>query len=181
MSYDFNGLPLSPVTDSANSNNAYLYAHMDWNNHKYVAKTPIILNNVTRTPHAFLGSYDDARDAAFVAMTFAETYSKDAATAMYMDGTFRDVVDEFLANLEIPEWKYPSEQITFAEFENAKEEGYTTNRVEGAREAILEILKIKNLKAPNLTEAKALIAKVEAMVKAGTHNYRQAAKVAFGV
>lgn len=181
MAYDNNGLPLSPVAASAKSNNAYLYAHMDWTHRVYVARTPIHHNRVTRTPQAYLGTYDDARDAAYVAMSFAELYPKDVATEMYMAGTFNDAAREFLENLEIPEWQYPSEQISFDEYENIEVAGYTTNRVEDARAAIVEAIKLFGVKTPKLEESKKMIARVEEMVKAGTHNLRQAAKVVLGV
>ncbi|MFA7408557.1 MAG: hypothetical protein WCY93_12155, partial [Anaerolineaceae bacterium] len=125
-----------------------------------------------------LGEFHDPRDAAFVAQEFAKQYDRGAVRQMVTDEVFYQVAREFRENIEIPEWVYPAEGLLIEDIKN--DYGYKTNYVSCAREALVEVVKVFQMKPPALKDAKRLIAKVEDLFKAGC-SYRDAARQVMGV
>ena len=167
--YDRNGLELSPMAETMN---AYKMTTVDRLTKKFTAyargdQTGDIVSIFE------IGEFKDPRDAAFVGQEFAKVYTKEQVRLMREAGTFREVANTFKANIDIPVWKYPAEGLTMEEI--LGDYGYKTNRVEDARAAVVEALKLFNKKAPPLAFAKMVVAEVEARYKAG-QSYRQAAK-----
>ena len=169
MSYDMNGLQLTSVSESKNS---YRLTAVDLKQKKIAAYA------ASKPPHQNvwsmhnIGLYKDPRDAAFVAQEFEKRYNKIAVRQMVVDGTFYDIAREFRENIEIPEWKYPAEGMTIEEMIGDK---YKTNYVNNARDALVEALKVANIKAPAIHKAKEMMNLVEKLVKNGI-TYREAAK-----
>ena len=164
-----NGLQLTSVSESKNS---YRLTAVDLKQKKIAAYA------ASKPPHQNvwsmhnIGLYKDPRDAAFVAQEFEKRYNKIAVRQMVVDGTFYDIAREFRENIEIPEWKYPAEGMTIEEMIGDK---YKTNYVNNARDALVEALKVANIKAPAIHKAKEMMNLVEKLVKNGI-TYREAAK-----
>lgn len=172
-SYDMNGLELSPVSTSMN---AYRLTAIDMTNQKYAAyaaSKPSKKNEWAMHP---IGLFKDPRDAAFVAQEFAKVYDKQTVRVMITDGTFWEVAREFRESIEIPEWKYPAEGLSFDEIVGGK---YKTNYVNNAKDALVEAIKVFNVKPPVLAVAKKMMSDLEEMVKGGM-TYREAAKKIVG-
>jgi hypothetical protein len=169
MSYDMNGLQLTSVSESKNS---YRLTAVDLKQKKIAAYA------ASKPPHQNvwsmhnIGLYKDPRDAAFVAQEFEKQYDKIVVRQMIVDGTFYDIAREFRDNIEIPEWKYPAEGMTIDEMLGSK---YKTNYVNNARDALLEAMRVENIKPPTVNKSKEMMAAVEALVRTGI-TYRQAAK-----
>lgn len=165
--YDQNGLELSPISDAKTA-------------YKATAANEAARNfsAIANAKHAkfrmqVIGKFADDRDAAFVGQEFAKLYDEHAVGQMVKDGVFRDVADEFLAGLDIPVWQFPSEGMSWDEMSG--DETYTKNRVEGAREALVEAIMVFKLTPPPLKMVATLVKKVEQMYKDGVA-YRDAAK-----
>ena len=123
-----------------------------------------------------IGLFKDPRDAAFVAQEFAKVYDKQTVRVMITDGTFWEVAREFRESIEIPEWKYPAEGLSFDEIVGGK---YKTNYVNNAKDALVEAIKVFNAKTPAVAVAKKMMSDLEEMVKGGM-TYREAAKKIVG-
>jgi hypothetical protein len=169
MSYDMNGLQLTSVSESKNS---YRLTAVDLKQKKIAAYA------ASKPPHQNvwsmhnIGLYKDPRDAAFVAQEFEKKYDKITVRQMIVDGTFYDIAREFRQNIDIPEWKYPAEGMTIEEMLGSK---YKMNYVNNARDALLEAMKVENIKSPIVSKAKEMMAKVENLAKTGI-TFREAAK-----
>lgn len=169
MSYDMNGLQLTSVSESKNS---YRLTAVDLSQKKiaaYAASKPP--HNNVWSMHK-IGLYKDPRDAAFVAQEFEKKYDKSAVRQMIVDGTFYEIAREFRETIEIPEWKYPAEGMTIDEMIGGK---YKTNYVNNSRDALLEAIRIANIKVPPINKAKEMMNSVEDFVRSGI-TYREAAK-----
>jgi hypothetical protein len=167
--YDRNGLELSPIQDSLN---AYKFTAVNPKIRAYSAYAQAtrgkgIYSMVT------IARFDDARDAAFVGQEFAKAFTIDQVYQMVIDKTFDDVAKDFVANLDMPVWQYPAEGLDWDDITG--ENGYTKNRVDNAREALVEALKVCGKPSPALAVAKKMIAQVEALYKNGM-SFREAAK-----
>lgn len=174
--YDKNGLPLTPMNESKNS---YLHTAMSMTTRKVSAYAHIRKEKGVTFLMASIGMFDDPRDAAYVAREFASAYTIDQSTQMKIDGTFREIAKDFVKNLEIPEWKFPAEGLTFDEIEGNDSAGYSLNYVNSAKEALREVVSVFKLKAPSVKDIPALMGKVEALVEAG-ETYRAAARKVMG-
>lgn len=157
--FDFNGLPLTQSV-KADSLAAYLHTTMNMKIRKFGAYAPIFPNVQMKFSMASIGMFEDARDAAYVAMEFNAAYSKEQSTQMIIDGTFKEVAKEFIENLEIPEWKYPAEGLTFDEIEGLPAD-YKMIYSTSAKDAISKILKEFGLPVPKIEIAKKMISEVE--------------------
>ena len=170
--YDHNGLELTPAADTMN---AYRLTAVDLTEKKfsaYASAKPTYKNEWSMIK---IGMFKDSRDAAFVAQQFEKHYDKVTVRQMVTDKTFRDVANEFVANLEIPEWQYPAEGFTIEELLGGGYEVYKKNYVDNARDALVEAFKVSGKKIPVIAEAKKLIERVEQLYKTGI-TYREAAK-----
>ena len=174
--YDNNGLELSQMNDTLNT---YLYTAMNVKTRKVVAYAPIRLNTTVKFGMITIGFFTDPRDAAFVAQSFNKLYTKEQSTQMSIDGTFREVAKDFIANLEIPEWEFEAEGLSFDDI-TGEGERYMFNYVNNARDALKEAVKKFNVKVPSLEVLKKLEAKVDALVKSGA-SYRAAAILALEI
>ena len=169
MSYDMNGLQLTSVSESKNS---YRLTAVD------LAQKKIAAYAASKPPHQNvwsmhnIGMYKDPRDAAYVAQEFEKLYNKIVVRQMIVDGTFYDIAREFRENIEIPEWKYPAEGMTIDEMLGGK---YKMNYVNNARDALLEAMRVGNIKAPAINKAKEMMDSVEKLVCSGI-TYREAAR-----
>lgn len=171
--YDQNGLELTPVS---NSLNAYRLTAVDVTTQKYAAYAASKPTHKNEWSMHTIHLYKDPRDAAFVAQEFAKVYDKVAVRQMIIDGSFNQVAKEFRENLEIPEWKYQAEGLTFEDILGGK---YKTNYVNNAKDALVEALRVFNMKAPALKIATKMMAEVENLVKNGM-TYRSAAAAIVG-
>lgn len=133
--YDQNGLELSPISERAKT--AYKNTAA---NERARTFSAIANANGAKFRMRTIKRYKDDRDAAFVGQEFAKLYDEHAVGQMIRDCTFDEVVGEFLAGLEIPEWQFPSEGMTFDEM--AGDETYEKNRVENMELALKEALKM---------------------------------------
>lgn len=167
--YDHNGLELTPVS---NSLNAYRLTAVDLTTQKYSAYAASKPTHKNEWSMHTIYLYDDPRDAAFVAQEFAKIYDKVAVRQMIIDGTFSHIAKEFRENIDIPEWKYQYEGLSFDDILGKK---YKTNYVNNAKDALVEALRVFNIKTPPLKIASKMMAEVENLVAAGM-NYRAAAK-----
>lgn len=166
--YDLNGLELTPVS---NSMNAYRLTAVDITTEKYAAYAASKPTHKNEWSMHTIHLYKDPRDAAFVAQEFAKVYDKVAVRQMIIDGSFGQTAKEFRENLEIPEWKYQAEGLSFEDILGGK---YKTNYVNNAKDALVEAMRVFNMKAPALKVASKMIAEVEKMVTTGM-TYRAAA------
>lgn len=167
--YDRNGLELSPIQDSLN---AYKFTAVNPSIRAYSAYA-----QATRKKGIYsmvtIARFDDARDAAFVGQEFAKRYTIDEVYQMVIDKTFDDIAKDFVDNLEMPMWQYPAEGLDWDDIIGS--EGTLKNRVDNARDALVEALKVANKPTPALAQAKKMIAEVEKLYNNGM-NYRSAAK-----
>lgn len=176
FAYDRNGLQLSPVKHSMN---AYRLTSVDVTNKKFDAYINVVWDDPSRYKMHEIGSYKDPRDAAYVAQEFEKIHFSDERSKSYVkdlinEGKFAAFAREFRQSIEIPEWQYPAEGLDMEDITN--DYGYKQNRVEDARQALIECIKVFNLTPPPLNQAKNLIAKVEGLYKKGK-GYREAAKL----
>lgn len=168
---DRNGLELSPNQESLN---AYRLTSVNTKGKYYSANA--YSNPDRRLTYAMhlIKNCKDPRDAAFIAQEFEKHYSRDVVTDMVLSGDFKQAVEEFLSNLEIPEWKYPAEGLTFEEMEC--DWGYKKNYVTDAREALIEAFSIFGVKKFPLNTIPIFIAELESRVFDGSKTYRTAAR-----
>lgn len=166
--YDLNGLQLTPVSDSLN---AYRLTAVDTVNEKYSAYAASKPTHKNEWSMHTIGLYKDPRDAAHVAQEFAKLHDKVKVRQMIIDGTFTEIAREFRENIEIPEWKYPAEGLSFEDILGGK---YKTNYVNNAKDALLEAMRVFNIKAPALNIAKKMMDEVENLARQGM-SYRSAA------
>jgi len=162
---DRNGLKLSSVSETPN---AYYKSHMHLRTKDFRARAWTSKPKSTIT----IGSFADARDAAYVAEQFGLTYSNDQIDDFTLSGSFREIAKDFIKNISIPEWRYPSENVTFKELEEGV---YKTNRSSDAREALRDVIISRKMSFPPITRVKAIIAEVEKEYSLGL-NYRDAAQ-----
>lgn len=167
--YDQNGLELTPVS---NSLNAYRLTAVDVTAQKYAAYAASKPTHKNEWSMHTIGLYKDPRDAAFVAQEFAKIYDKFAVRQMVIDCTLNQVAKDFRESIDIPEWKYQAEGLSFDDILGGK---YNTNYVNNAKDALVEALRVSNMKAPALKVAIEMMSKVENLVKSGM-TYRSAAK-----
>lgn len=177
--YDRNGLQLSASNDSKTLN-SYRLTAVDMTHKKYnaYARASRPKGNMQWSMFKIGNLFEDARDAAFVAQEFEKEYTQEQVRTMVTDGVFYDVAREFVENLDIPEWQYPAEGLTIEDITN--DYGYKVNRVDNAREALVEAISVFNKKTPPLKEAKVLINKVNKLYNGGL-SYREAARIALGI
>lgn len=169
MSYDLNGLQLTPAADTMNTYRLTAVNLREQKFSAYAASRPSHRNEFSM--HT-IGLYSDPRDAAFVAQEFEKRYNKDEVRTLVKDGLFAAVARHFRETIEIPEWQYPAEGLTIEEMLGGS---YTRNYVDNARDALVEAIKVTGAKAPPLAQAKALMARVEELVRGGI-TYRMAAR-----
>ena len=170
--YDRNGLELTNA--ERESFNTYKFTAVDFKERKFTAYAPSTkYNNWNFCMHT-IRHYRDPRDAAFVAQEFHKIYDRHAVSDMINAGTFREICNEFIENLDIPEWKYPAEGYTIEELLGEKVI-YKKNYVGNAREALLEAFEVFNVtNRPSLDAAKKMMNRVEELYRNGM-TYRQAA------
>jgi len=171
MEYDRNGLKLSPVSNSLNS---YLHTAVNLNNKKYAAYAQASRPNGQNQWAMFkIGFFEDPRDAAFVAQSFQNKYTRENIRQMVTDNIFDEIVSEFMETIEIPEWVYPPEGILMEDI--ISDYGYKKNRVSDAKDALREVISVFGLKPPPLKDVKNIVSDVEALYKKGM-TYREAAR-----
>jgi hypothetical protein len=173
--FDRNGLELSPVADTKN---AYKLTSVNVKRGKFNAYARSAFRNKNEFTMCNFAKFDDPRDAAFVAQEFAKEYDKEAVRQMVVDGTFLEVANEFVAGLEIPEWKFPAEGLTIDDI--LCDYSYTKNHVPTARDALIEVFKVFGGKPPAVAEATKMIKKVDELYNSGM-SYREAARQVAGV
>jgi hypothetical protein len=168
MSYDHNGLELTSMGDTMNT---YKFTAVNLKEEKYSAYAQAKQSAKKEFSMHPMKLFKDPRDAAFVGQMFNKKYSKEQIAQMYLDGTFREIANKFIENLEIPEWQFSAEGLTVEEIKGG---GYNTNYVDNAREALVEAIRVLKTKTPDLKSAKSMMEKVEKLYKGGM-TYRQAA------
>lgn len=172
--YDRNGLQLTPVQNTLNS---YKFTAVDTTARMHTAYA-----QATRNRGVFsmvtIGKFKDVRDAAFVAQEFAKVYNEEQVYEMALDKTFTEVAKDFMKNLEIPEWQFPAEGLDWDDI--LGENGYKQNRVEDAREALVEAIKLFGVKVPNMSHVKEMINRVNDLYNNG-HSFREAAKTVLNI
>ena len=169
--YDRNGLELSPV--SHRTMNSYKFTTVDLKIKRYNAYASIHSKYENENfGMVTIRAYKDPRDAAFVGQEFNKMYNKFVARELQDAGDLRDVITDFLENVEIPEWKFPSEGLSIEEL--LGEVKYRTNRVDSAKEALIEAIKLTGSKPPALNLINEIVKKVEKLYKEGL-TYREAA------
>jgi hypothetical protein len=174
--YDRNGLELSPVAETFNS---YRLTAINMSKRKYTAYAQASRDRGEKQWSMFnIADFDDPRDAAFVAQEFAKLYDRYQIRQMVTDGSFREVCKEFLSNLEIPEWQFPAEGLSFEDITG--DYGYRQNYVSDARQAVLEVIRMYQMPTLDLAAAKQKIAEVEKFYARGL-TLREAAKFVMGV
>lgn len=174
--YDRNGLQLS--TARTETLNTYRMTSVDLTTKKYRAYARSGSPNPNKWTMHDIGRYNDPRDAAHVAQEFEKQYTKDQVSQMVLDGAFSEIAKVFRETIDIPEWKYPAEGLLIEDILN--DYGYEKNYVLDAKEALREVIKVFNLKAPNLNDIKTLVETVEKLYQTGI-SYRTAAKQTMGV
>ena len=167
--YDRNGLELSPIQESLN---AYKFTATNTKARNYSAYAQLTRNRGLYSM-ATIGKYKDARDAAFVGQAFAKVFNEQQAYEMVLDKTFEEVAADFVSKLEIPEWKYPAEGLDWDDIHGSNG---CKNRVDNAKDALIEALKIMKKQTPALPKAKKMIEEVEALYQTGK-SYRESAKI----
>lgn len=174
--YDRNGLQLSKATESLNS---YYRTAVDMTVRKYAAYAQASRSKGNNEWAMFnIGLFKDPRDAAYVAQEFEKQYTKEQIRQMVTDQTFRQIANDFVENLEIPEWKYPAEGILIEDILN--DYGYKMNYVNNAKEALREVISVFGITPPSLKEVQKLVDQVEEKYKSGI-SYREAARIVMGV
>jgi hypothetical protein len=168
--YDRNGLELTPVQTSMN---AYKFTAVNVAGRNYTAYAQATRNRGIYSMIT-IAKFDDARDAAFVGQEFAKKFTISQAYEMVLDKTFDAVASEFVTSIDMPVWQFPAEGLDWDDIVGGA--GYEKNRVDNAREALVEALKIASKPAPALTAAKKLIDSVEKLYSDGM-SYREAAKL----
>lgn len=167
--YDRNGLELSPIQDSMNA-------------YKFTAVNPAIraysaYAQATRGKGIYsmvtIARFDDPRDAAFVGQEFAKRFTEDDVYQMVIDKTFDDIAKDFVDNLDFPVWQYPAEGLDWDDI--IGNDGTKQNRVDNARDALIEAIKAAGKATPALAQAKKMIAEVESLYHNGM-SFREAAK-----
>jgi hypothetical protein len=174
--YDRNGLELSPMQESMNS---YKFTAVNPKARKFTAYAQA--DRKSAVAHGIytmvtIARYEDARDAAYVAQTFAKLYNPTQVFEMVRDDILKDVVADFLAELEIPEWQYPAEGLDWDDilgFESG-ESRYKQNHVSDARGALIEAIDALKRKAPLASNVPGMIAFVDGLYNQG-RSYREAA------
>lgn len=167
--YDRNGLELTPVQSSLN---AYKFTAVNVASRNYTAYAQATRNRGIYSM-VTIAKFDDARDAAYVGQQFAKIYTESQVYEMVIDKTFEQIANEFVGGLDIPEWQFPAEGFDWDDIVGS--DGTTKNRVDNAREALVEALKIAGKPTPALASAKKMIADVEKLYQGGA-SYREAAK-----
>lgn len=169
--FDVNGLALTPMGDTMNT---YLYTAVLPKVRKYSAYANATPGGKQKIfGMQVIGIYDDPRDAAFVAQEFAALYDRHAVTEMVASGSFKEIADEFVENLDIPVWAYPAEGLSFEDLES--DYTYTRNYVNTSVDALKEAIQVFSKKPPAVQKVKALVAEVETLVSTGK-TYREAAR-----
>lgn len=168
--YDRNGLELTPVQTSLN---AYKFTAVNPKARVYSAYAQSTRNRGVYSM-VTIAKFTDPRDAAFVGQEFAKIYDEDTILQMAIDGTFKEIAVEFVHSLTIPQWTYPAEGLDWDDIHGSKTG--LINRVENARQALVEAIKVADKPIPPLSACKALIARVESMYASGDYSYRSAAK-----
>lgn len=168
---DRNGLELSPVGHSAN---AYKFTAIRVNARGWSAYARGMETGKEVSIHNFSKTFKDERDAAYVAQMFALAYDKEAVTKLVQEGNFLEVTKKFVAEIELPEWKYASEGLDVEDFQSGD---YGTNRVDNLRVAIVEAIKLSGRKAPSIAIAKQITDDAQRLVDYGL-SMRAAAKAA---
>lgn len=168
--YDRNGLELTPVQTSMN---AYKFTAVNVAGRNYTAYAQATRNRGIYSM-VTIAKFADARDAAHVGQEFAKNYTESQVYQMVIDKTFEQTAADFVGALGMPEWQFPAEGLDWDDIVGGV--GYEKNRVDNAREALVEALKIASKPTPTLTTAKKLIADVEKLYKDGA-SYREAAKL----
>lgn len=173
MTYDQNGLELSPI---AECKNAYLRTTVDLTAKKFTAYAYAKATRTGEWTMYTFARFDDARDAAFVAQEFQKKYPPEVCRQMVTDGTLLETGRQFAADLEIPEWKYPAEGFTIEEHLNGGYSDGMKNYVDNARDAMREALKAAHKKAPKLSMVSAILSKIEMIKMEQNVTYRIAAQ-----
>lgn len=171
--YDHNGLELSPV--DSNTMNSYKFTAVDLTTKRYWAYARSDLWKIAKkfSMHN-IHSYKDPRDAAFVGQEFNKAFSNEQVRELIRSGDFRDVVNEFLENLEIPVWKYPAEGLLIEDILNDYK--FEKNYCDTAQEALREYFANFDGPRPALDKVKRMIARVEKYAKENFCGYRVAVK-----
>ena len=176
--FDRNGLKLSsPERESLNT---YYRTAVDLTSKTYSAVAYATAEFKNQWSMFTIGDFKDPRDAAYVAQEFFKQYDKNAVRLLAKDGDWTEVAREFRQNIEIPTWQYPAEGLSIEDILGETGRGYKNNYVSDARAALVEVIKVFELKTPDLKMAKTLINKVEEAYKGGK-SYREAARHAMNV
>lgn len=167
--YDRNGLELSPIHDSLN---AYKFTAVNTATRTYSAYA-----QATRKKGIYsmvtIARFDDARDAAFIGQEFGKKFTEQDVHQMVIDKTFGDVAKDFVDQLDIPVWQYPAEGLDWDDIVGSN--GDKKNRVDNARDALIEALKAAGKSTPALAQAKKMVAEVDGLYLNGM-SFREAAK-----
>lgn len=176
--YDRNGLQLS--TANAETLNSYRLTAVDLKVRKYsaYARASRPKGNLQWSMFKVGKLFDDPRDAAYIAQEFEKQYTQDQVRTMVTDETFYDVARDFVENIEIPKWDYPAEGLLIEDILN--DYGYKVNRVDNAREALVEAINVFGLTTPPLKKGKELINTVNKYYETGM-TYREAARKTMNV
>jgi hypothetical protein len=171
--YDRNGLQLAASNDPK-TKNSYRMTSVDLKERKYFAYARASRPKGQMQWSMFkIAGFNDPRDAAFVAQEFEKQHKSEYIRELVTDGLFYKYAKEFAQNIDIPEWKYPAEGYLIEDHLN--DYGYKVNRVDSARDALVEAIKVFGLKPPSLKEVPNLIAAVEKNYEEGM-SYREAAR-----
>lgn len=173
---DLNGLELSP---QSKSNNAYLYTTFIARRKKYSAYARMDYKRKGEWQMYEIGTFEDSRDAAFIAQMFAKHYTREAVREMVEDGSFPIVTNQFVCEMSIPEWKHPAAGLDIEDIIGGSR--YELNFVCDAKEALRECIKVFKLPVPPLKKLPDLVAKVNTLYEYEGMTYRNAAKKALGV
>ena len=169
--YDRNGLELT--TAAADTLNSYRLTAVSIKNRKFIAISNQSYQRKGEWTMFNIGMFKDPRDAAYVAQEYERQYGKHITRQKVTDGEWREFANDFVKNIDIPEWVFPAEGLSIDEMTG--ESGYRRNHVESAREALVEALQLLKRKIPPLSEVPTLIKKVENKYNTGL-SYREAAK-----
>lgn len=171
--YDRNGLELTE--SNRESYNSYKFTAVDFNTKRFSAYAASDKYNSHKFCMHTIKQYKDPRDAAYVGQRFRELYTKQQVSDMISSGSFREIVNEFLEGIEIPEWKYPPEGLTIEELLGEDTIKYSKNYVDNPKDALREAITIFEIsKIPPIPVVNILLSRVEEYYSEG-FTYRQAA------
>jgi len=174
LAYDLNGLELSEQIN--NTLSAYKHVAYDLTSRKYIPITHRHQRGKSFNMLSIHHGMNTPLEAAFVAQRFNEEHDRDFVESLSVDGKFREYVKQFIADLEIPEFKYPPEGYLIEDYLNdyrlveAKQA-----RCDDAKSALAYIIKQNELPVPPLKQVSKFVKKVETAYE-GLNNWITAAE-----